>query len=243
MVRFFPDLRYRHLEQEEMDAPGLDPAEHARALRALGRIGILSWTAQRICREVVEYAKQVEGPVRILDVACGGGDVPLSIKRWGERKRLQVEVEACDLSPVALEVAKEKAENAGLDVRFFQHNATDRDLPGGFDIVASSLFLHHLSETEADLFLRALRGAGNRVLVQDLLRTRVGYALASATSRVITRSKIVHIDGPRSVRAAFSLPEVRAIARNAGMEDAHVAKCWPERFSLLWERRPEAVAA
>jgi hypothetical protein len=134
-----------------------------------------------------------------------------------------------------VEFAAERARKVGLEVRFFQHDAGDGALPGGFDLAFSSLFLHHLSDEQAVAFLGRLRTAGKKIFVQDLLRTRLGYLMAVATTKVVTRSPVVHVDGPRSVRAAFSLEEVREMALRAGVGGARIERCWPERFSLAWE--------
>jgi hypothetical protein len=120
-------------------------------------------------------------------------------------------------------------------VTFLQRDVLVGELPEGFDLVCSSLFLHHLSNQEAVALLRNMAVAGRAVLVQDLLRTRIGFLMALATVRVVTRSRIVRVDGPRSVRAAFTPSEVRALAAEAGLEGARLEACWPERFILKWE--------
>ncbi len=159
----------------------------------------------------------------------------VAVKRQTERQGISAEIEGCDISPTALDFARLRAEEQEVDVAFHQVDATQGALPGGFDLVYSSLFLHHLSEDEAAGFLKRLADAGRAVLVQDLMRTRLGYLLALAAGRVLTRSPMVRVDGPRSVRAAFSLEEVRALASKAGMETAVVERCWPERLALFWK--------
>ncbi len=218
-----------------MDSSELDLARHLQALRALSRINLLSLAALRVWRVVERLSGAAGKPLRILDVACGGGDVALALMKRAQRKGLPLTVDACDISPVAVEFAAEKAAGSGLDVGFFVQDALGKGLPGGYDLAFSSLFLHHLSEDEATVFLRSLASAGRAVLIQDLLRTRVGYLLALATVRVVTRSGIVHRDGVRSVRAAYSLPEVATLAQASELSGARVRRCWPERFMLTWE--------
>jgi 2-polyprenyl-3-methyl-5-hydroxy-6-metoxy-1,4-benzoquinol methylase len=217
-----------------MDAPGLDGERHVRALRGLARINALSLSARRIWTRIENLSPPKDRPLRILDVACGGGDVAIAIKSRADKAGRLIEVEGCDISPVAVEFAAKSAQRRGLEVRFFQHDALEKELPGGFDLVSSSLFLHHLSDSDSVAFLRDLAAVGQAVLVQDLLRTRMGYLLALSTVRVITRSRVVRADGPRSVRAAYSLPEVERLASRAGLEGARIERCWPERFSLSW---------
>jgi 2-polyprenyl-3-methyl-5-hydroxy-6-metoxy-1,4-benzoquinol methylase len=157
------------------------------------------------------------------------------LKRRAEREGVELHVEGCDLHPGAIEHATQKALEVGLDVGFFQHDAAKGALPAGFDLVCSSLFLHHLPNPEAAAFLRRLDASGTTIFVQDLLRSRLGYWMALVATKVVTRSPVVHVDGPRSVRAAFSLGEVREMIREAGLEGARIERCWPERFSLTWE--------
>ena len=47
---------------------------------------------------------------------------------------------------------------------------------------------------------------------------------------------VARVDGPLSVRAAFSTQEVRALAEQAGMVSAQVCRRWPWRFLLTWKR-------
>ena len=73
------------------------------------------------------------------------------------------------------------------------------------------------------------------VLVDDLQRTRLGWGLAAVGVHLLSRSPVVHFDGPQSVRAAFSVKEAIAIAAQAGMKPSTVRKHWPERFLLRWD--------
>jgi hypothetical protein len=76
----------------------------------------------------------------------------------------------------------------------------------------------------------------HKVLVQDLRRTRLGEALAWTTLRVVTTSSVARSDGPTSVRAAFTLAEAADLCRDAGLVDASVRRCWPQRFTIRWRR-------
>ena len=219
-----------------MDSPGLEADRHHRALRSLARINRLSLAGQRLWSIVRRIPARRGKPVTVLDVACGGGDVALSLKRLADRAGLPVEVKGCDLSPVAVEFAQQTARSLGLEVEFFEHDALIGEIPGTFDLVSSSLFLHHLAEEEAVAFLGTCAGAGPRTFHQDLLRTSLGYALAKMTVPFITRSRVVREDGVRSMEGAFTLTEARGLADRAGLPDAEISRCWPERFSLYWTR-------
>jgi 2-polyprenyl-3-methyl-5-hydroxy-6-metoxy-1,4-benzoquinol methylase len=215
-----------------MDDPDLDVRRHHRALSALARINALSLSASRVWRRVGDLHREGARKIRVLDVACGGGDVAFAVKRRSQKAGIPVEVEGCDVSPVALAFADERAQRRGMEVRFFQHDVTDGPLPSGYDLVYSCLFLHHLSNEQAVDLLRELNRAGRTFLVQDLLRTQLGFLLAFAGVRMVTRSAVVRGDGPLSVRAAFSMNEVRELVKAGGLRRTRIRRCWPERFTI-----------
>jgi hypothetical protein len=76
------------------------------------------------------------------------------------------------------------------------------------------------------------------VLVNDLIRSPLGYGLAWVGCRLLSRSPIVHFDGPVSVQGAFQLQEVQALAARAGLLGATLRRSWPERYLLSWRRPP-----
>jgi hypothetical protein len=122
------------------------------------------------------------------------------------------------------------------EVRFFECDILTDTIPNDYDIVTNSLFLHHLGEDDAVGFLKASASAAKRlVLVNDLARCLSGYMVARVATRFLTTSEVVHVDGPRSVEAAYSVEEARELARRAGLERAEVARCWPWRFLLSWD--------
>ena len=233
-----PDLDARRRQSELMDAPSLAPARRAHALKALARVNALSGVAQRVWTEILELQNAgAPATLRVLDIACGGGDVVVSLARRAARSGLDLEAHGCDVSPPALEVARKNAERAGIQAQFFELDALRDEIPQDYDLVCCSLFLHHLDEQDAIALLGAMaEGARRAVLVQDLRRTVTGYLLALGVLRVISRSQVAHVDGPRSVEGAFSLEEARELARRAGLDGVRVEACWPQRFQLTWRR-------
>ena len=228
-------LARRAVVPELMDDPGLDPAEHRRALRGLARINRWSRSAAILWPVLLDVARRVHGrPVRVLDVATGAGDVPVGLWRRAKAAGALVEIDACDVSPTALGHAAELARETA--VRFFRHDVLADTLPGGYDLVTCSLFLHHLSEPDAVTALRRMKDAGAAVAVNDLSRSRAGFVVVWAACRLLTRSPVVHFDGPVSVRAAFTPREALALAERAGLSGATVERRRPCRFLLRWGR-------
>lgn len=230
-----PDLARRVRLPELMDDPGLDPGEHRQALAALRRVAGVSRTGPRVWTAVLRVAAlRGRRPLRILDLACGGGDVVVELARRGAAAGLDLEVHGCDVSETALERARECAHGTGVQARFFRLDALADPIPGGYDLVATSLFLHHLDRATAVGFLSRLAAAAGSGIVQDLRRTRTGYVLAWAGLRLLSRSRVAWADGPRSVRAGFRRHELVAMAGEAGIPGARVATAWPQRLVLSW---------
>lgn len=257
------DAAGRRLVPEVMDQPGLDTGLHDQALSALRRINSLSRTAGSLWPAIAataryhaaaghraagnpvagEFGGSVGGPLAgqpltLLDVACGGGDVALRLARRAATEGLPLQVAGCDFNPAAIDYATRAAATGATAAgpRFFVHDVLAQPLPPA-DIVTCTLFLHHLDEAQGVLLLQRLAAAARRlVLVSDLRRTRLGYWMAHLVGRVLTRSPVVRIDGPLSVAAAWSLPEVHRLAQQAGWQGYQLRRVWPERFLLSWVR-------
>ncbi len=230
-------LRDRHLLPELMDGPDLDPERHEQALLALRRVNVLSRTAAIVWSAIRPLARsRPDRPLRVLDVASGGGDVTLGI--WGKARRedLPIEIVGLDMSAVAVEHARSRAAAQGADVEFRVGNCNEK-IPVDFDVIVTSLFLHHLPRADAVRLLGAMGQAARRlVVVNDLRRSMAGYLLAHAVCRLITRSPVVHVDGPRSVAGAFTLAEIRQMCQEADLTPIRLVRCWPYRFLLTAER-------
>jgi 2-polyprenyl-3-methyl-5-hydroxy-6-metoxy-1,4-benzoquinol methylase len=233
------DFSRRNRQPELMDDPRIDPAEHARALRGLRRINRISRSSRLVWGPIRKLAHELPPPrLRVLDVASGGGDVAIDLARRAANLGIDASVDGCDFSATAVEHATAQAELAGCrKVKFFALDVLAGPLPQGYDVVMCSLFLHHLSEQEAVRLLRNMAtAAGSLVLVNDLCRSRLGYALAWLGCRLLTRSRVVHVDGPRSVAAAFTVDEAARLGQTAGLRDVTISRHWPERFLLHWRR-------
>lgn len=236
-------LRERRLEPERMDQPGLEPAEHRLALRGLARINAWSGTTVFLARALARLAReQGRRELRVLDIATGGGDTPLRLWQWGQRHGLDFRVDGCDRSATAVEEARRKAEAFGSPARFFALNVFRDPLPPDYDVILSCLFLHHLAPDSAiELIRRMASAAGYAVLLDDLQRRPAGMALAWLGTRVLSRSRVVHEDGLRSVAAAFTMDEAADLAVFAGLDGFEIRPHWPFRYLLSW-RRSEPVA-
>lgn len=233
-------LEQRDRQPELMDQPGLDALSHQQALAGLRYTNAWSKTTRVLWRGLRDAGalSPTATPIRVLDVASGGGDVVIRLARWASRRGIALEAHGCDVSATAVAHAAAAAQRANVPgVKFFRLSVLQDRLPDDYDVVLCTLFLHHLVETDAEHLLRRMAAAARRaVLVDDLVRTPLGYVLAWAGVRLLTRSPIIHVDGPLSVRAAFSFVEAQTLAERAGLCGATFRRHWPQRFLLSWKK-------
>lgn len=221
---------------EIMDSPEISPEIHHRALAALERINKWSDSAGIVWREIQSMGEN-SGMLRVLDVATGGGDVPIALWKLADRAGVKLQIAGCDKSPTAIAHAKANAEKQGASIDWFTWDLFTDPVPQGYDIVVSSLFMHHLDSAQSVAFLKKLAGgAGQRLIVNDLRRSTAGWLLALGAACVLG-SHVVCVDGPRSVRAAYTIAESAGLAAQAGLTDVKIEPRFPFRFVLTWSRK------
>jgi ubiquinone/menaquinone biosynthesis C-methylase UbiE len=118
----------------------------------------------RVHEEMIALAGLRDG-LRVLDVGCGTGNL---LRATGKRHR-NVELIGLDPDPKMLARAERKIRRAGLTARLDRGFAQDLPFPdASFDVVFSSLMLHHLDTPSKDEMLaevrRVLRPDGRLVL-------------------------------------------------------------------------------
>ena len=128
---------------------------------------VISFGRDKAIREkLIELAAPAPGE-KVLDVGCGTGTLALALKsRVGAG-----EVHGIDASPEMIEVAKEKATKAGSDIDFRLALIEAIPFPdASFDLVTSSLMLHHLPndlKVKAFLEIRRVLKPGGRFMAMD----------------------------------------------------------------------------
>lgn len=223
----------RVLQPEIMDQPGLDAESHHRALRGLDRLNRVSRAADGVISAISRWLPADGRMLRVLDLATGGGALPIALTRWAQHQNIAMEADGCDISQVAISHATDDAKNTGFpNLRYFKLDVVHDPLPQGYDVMICSLFLHHLSDDACVAVLRKAAQAARLVVVNELSRSPSSLAMVWLGSRMLSRSHVVHVDALRSVRAAFTPDELRELAQRAGLKQVSMRHCFPARLLM-----------
>ena len=226
----------RSRREEWLDRPHPDPAELRVNFEDLRRINRW-WGGNR--STLAALAPPLDSwprsrALRVLEVGSGGGDLLMALARRCRNRGITARLVGVDRCRVVIEIARQHLvpypeilllRGDGLRLPF---------PPGTFDFVVCSLVLHHIPAERAAEFLRGLGSlAREGVVVSDLRRGRLAYAITLLFARLLTRGRMTRADAPLSVLRSLTLSEARDLARRAGWERGSVRRSFPLRFILL----------
>jgi ubiquinone/menaquinone biosynthesis C-methylase UbiE len=217
-------LAARSEQTEVLDGP-MPPEERAAELRDIDRLN--AWFAGYALSLRHVAARLGASPSRgrrtVVDVGGGGARFAVRLTRWAWGRGHDVRVIVVERDDDALAVARTVSfRNPGIMlVQADAHQLPFRT--GGVDLVTSTLLLHHLPSTEVAACLREMRRAARvGVIVNDLLRTPLALLLVWVGTRLFASSRAARVDGPLSVRRAYSETELRGLASEAGLTELTV---------------------
>jgi len=166
----------------------------------------------------------------MLEVAAGDGFVPRTLVDNFAISGIHLDVTLLDRAASHL-----PKNGAGLKIAGDALSLPFRD--SAFDLVSSSLFVHHLSPDGAVQFAReALRVCRIAVLVNDLVRHPLHLAIAYA-GVPLYRSRITRNDAPASVRQAYTVEEMRDFLEQAGAGDIEIRRHFLFRMgAIAWKQ-------
>lgn len=228
-------MRSRVLEPELMDDPSLDQDQHFQALSGLQRLNRWTKLTDLIWRPIEQFVRENDAtPLRILDIATGSADVPIQLAQRAKQRGMNLEIEASDISPQALQFAEDACQKHNASVKLHALDVLSEPIPDGYDIVMCSTFLHHLTTEQAEIVLaNMVAAAKQQVILVDLIRSHFNWLQVWIATRLLSRSPVVHFDGPQSIRAAFTISEIESIAASAQLSNYRLTRHWPCRFMLV----------
>lgn len=220
---------------ELLDDPAADPAEVRLSLANIARANrwFGGWWALRrgLERLTADWAAEpTPGPLTLLDVGCGTGDLTLRAVHWARRRGIT-------LIPIGLErhpAAAGLARDAGIPTVLGCAGSLPLR-PASADLVVASQLVHHLAAADIVAFFQAAdRVARRGVIVADLRRSRAAQAGFWAGARLLGFDAATRADGITSVRRGFSAGELADLLARAGVS-ARVEQTPGFRLVATWK--------
>jgi ubiquinone/menaquinone biosynthesis C-methylase UbiE len=204
------------------------PAEIAQSLRDLQHINDWFGGTRTTTTLLQRVAQRAGHSLSLLEVGAGKGHVPIAAKQRLAARGIELRVTLLDrvashLPPTG--IASVVGEATQLPFR-----------DDSFDVVACNLVAHHFDVETLERFAgEALRVTRVAVLINDLIRSRVHLALTYA-GLPLFGSRITRHDAPASVRAAYTLEEMRSIMSRTAARRVDMSRHYLYRMGvLLWK--------
>lgn len=201
--------------RELMDDPDCDPERLRRTLERFAVVNrlVAGWgrAYRRHVRPALAAAEHdQEGPPRLLDIGCGGGDVLRHLVVLARADGFAVE--GLGIDPDARSLAVATAAPTVPGIRYRQAHSSDLVAEGArFDIVISNHVLHHLTDGEREaVFADSARLAGRLALHSDIERSAIAYAGYAVGILPFAAGTFLRTDGLRSIRRSHTRDELAA---------------------------------
>jgi ubiquinone/menaquinone biosynthesis C-methylase UbiE len=223
----------RVVVQELLDSDAGTPREVSGSLRDLRMFN--RWfggvrTMRALLREIAGRTQLKD--LAWLDVAGGAGDLATLMQQ-------SLAKSGSTLCPVILDRATSHLGNTHPAICGDAMALPFRD--NSFDIVGSSLFVHHLEPEEIVRFAEeSLRVARHAFLIHDLMRHPLHLAL-SYLGFPLYRSRITRHDAPASVRRAYTVAEIREILGKLPAGKIEIKTFYLFRMGVIVWKQPSTI--
>jgi 2-polyprenyl-3-methyl-5-hydroxy-6-metoxy-1,4-benzoquinol methylase len=172
--------------------------------------------------------------IKIIDIACGGGDLLLAINRWAKREKIAAELIGIDVNPFMIQYAKTKS-NPSTNIDYRVTNVfSEKYFQIQPDIVTINSFCHHLSDEE---FVRLLENLTQTtklaIIINDLQRHWISYYAIKWLTRLFNCSYLMQHDAPQSVLRAFSKDELINLLKKSKITNFRIRKHWAFRWQVI----------
>jgi hypothetical protein len=194
-----------------------------RINRWFGGVSTTEEMVRRVAREIKVSS------LSLLEAAAGSGYVPETARERLQNQGLKLQVTLLDRALSHLNGSHRVVAGDALALPF--RDAT-------FDLVSSTLFVHHLSPEQLMQFVNeALRVCRVAVLINDLIRQPLHLSLVYA-GLPLFRSRLTRHDAPASVRQAYTPEEMRALLTQTSASRTEIHRHYLFRMgAVAWKTR------
>lgn len=213
-----PDFSHRAQLAEWLETAAPDRSARAAYLEGLARFNAMMLGHRPILAWLKAAARGASGPLTLMDVGCGYGDLLRAIRRWSRARGVPLQLIGVDIETDTIAVAQDVT---GRDdaIEYLVADVFNLRPAVRIDLVVSSLLAHHLSDERLIAFLRWMEATARRGwLICDLERHPIPYHAIGVTGRLASVHPRVIQDGRVSVTRALARAEWRPAVAAAGLD-------------------------
>lgn len=216
---------------ELLDDPTADSPVVAESLRNIARANRWLGGLAAVRHGLRRLLGGRTGPVTLLDVGTGTGDIPAMARAWSRQRGLDLVAFGIERHPVAARLAHD----GGLLTAI----GCGGELPlrnASVDLVVLSQVAHHLdADSCVAVFRECDRVARIGVVIADLQRSVAAQAGFWFASRALGFDRVTRADGVTSLRRGFTAVTLRQLLSRAGV-DARVERRPGARLVATWQK-------
>ncbi|MEM7548369.1 MAG: methyltransferase domain-containing protein [Bacteroidota bacterium] len=171
----------------------------------------------------------------IVDMGCGSGDMLRKIYQVLKGKGFtNLKLIGIDANPNIIEYAKQNTKQENPIQYVCEDVTLKKSLNEPVDLIISTLFTHHFSQTELISLLKHWKKEARlAVVINDLHRNRIAYYSIKWLTAIFSKSSMVKNDGPLSVLRGFSKSELKNVLKKAELDTFELAWKWAFRWKLI----------
>lgn len=232
----FINTKYRTEESEIMDDFNLQGEVLRDALDKIAKINELLGGNKLTLNGVKELLKNVpaETEITILDVGCGNGDMLRVLADYGLKNNLRFNLVGVDANNFTIYHAKNLSKKHS-NISYRCEDVFDKPFKElKYDIVLSTLVLHHFKEKEIIKIMNLFYANSNLgVVINDLQRSALAYRLFQFLCFTFRLNEMNRKDGLISILRGFKKNELIQFSEKLNFEKYSIKWKWAFRYQWI----------
>jgi 2-polyprenyl-3-methyl-5-hydroxy-6-metoxy-1,4-benzoquinol methylase len=236
------NLSQRSNQKELLDADNIPFADIAQNMQELNVIN--TWlgghgiTIKGFQQFLIKKNKST--PLVICEIGCGGGDNLQAIYTWANKNNIAVEFIGIDYKAECIDYAKKQYPN--LPATWLVTDYKQAKFNSKPDIIFSSLFCHHFSNTElAQMMQWQAQNTKLGFFINDLHRNIIAYYSIKWITALFSKSYLVKSDAAISVTRGFSAKEWIDILQVLPANTWSINWKWAFRHLIVYKHDAESI--
>jgi len=171
-------------------------------------------------------------PITIIDLGCGNGDMLRKVADYGKKQGYNFKLIGIDANEYTVNYANKLSQDY-KEISYLQQDVFSNQFKNlNYDIVLSTLFLHHFSEEEiVTLLSLVLKKSTIGIIVNDLHRHAMAYYLFELLCLTI-KNQMIKKDGLISILRGFKRVDLERISKKLNV-DIYIKWKWAFRYQWI----------